>query len=108
MQGPRNRPVALAICGLVAPLVYTTAATAASLQREREMIDCINRGIGGFERLGGVNQFVASDRLRPEQKRAVQFVLDSRHRAVNICGAAGAGKTATLRELGRGLIESGG
>ena len=32
MQGPRNRPVALALCGLVAPLVYTTAATAASLQ----------------------------------------------------------------------------
>ena len=61
-------------------------ATATSLRREREMIDCVNRGIGSFERLGRDNQFIASDRLRPEQKRVVEFVLDSRDRAVNIRG----------------------
>ena len=81
-------------------------ATASSLQREREMIDCVNRGIGGFERLGGDNQFVASDRLNSEQRHAVEFVLDSRDRVVNIRGAAGSGKTATLQELRRGLTEA--
>src|SRR5437667_3967483 len=82
-------------------------ATAASLQREREMVDCVNRGIGSFERLGGDSQFVVSDRLRPEQKAVVEFVLHSRDRAVNIRGAAGTGKTATLQEPRRGLVESG-
>jgi conjugative relaxase-like TrwC/TraI family protein len=82
-------------------------ATATSLQREREMIDSVNRGIGRFDRLGKDNQFVASDRLRPEQKHSVEFVLNSRDRAVNIRGAAGTGKTATLQELRRGLAEAG-
>jgi conjugative relaxase-like TrwC/TraI family protein len=80
-------------------------ATVSSLQREREMVDFVNRGIGRCQRLGD-NQFVASDRLRPEQKRAVEFVLDSRDRAVNIRGAAGTGKTATLQELRRGITEA--
>ena len=81
-------------------------ATVSSLQREREMVDFVNRGIGRCERLGGGDRFVASDRLRPEQKHAVEFVLDSRDRAVNIRGAAGTGKTATLQELRRGLDEA--
>ena len=82
-------------------------ATAASLQREREMIACVNRGIGRFEPFGGINQFIASDRLRPEQRHAVEFVLNSRDMAVNVRGGAGTGKTATLQELRRGLIEAG-
>ena len=82
-------------------------ATRDSLQREKEMIDCINRGIGACDRLGGSLPFVASDRLNPEQKNVVNFVLKSHDRAVNISGAAGTGKTATLRELHRGLIEAG-
>jgi ATP-dependent exoDNAse (exonuclease V) alpha subunit len=81
-------------------------ATAVSLRRGREMIDCVNRGIGSFDRLGGDTQFAASDRLRPEQRHAVEFVLKSRDRAVNIRGAAGTGKTATLQELRRGLTEA--
>jgi conjugative relaxase-like TrwC/TraI family protein len=81
-------------------------ATVSTLQREREMIDFVNRGIGRCERLGGDDQFVASDRLRPEQKHAVAFVLDSRDRVINIRGAAGTGKTAALQELRRGLIEA--
>jgi ATP-dependent exoDNAse (exonuclease V) alpha subunit len=71
------------------------------------MIDWVNRGIGRFDRLGADNQFVASDRLRPEQKHSVEFVLNSRDRAINIRGAAGTGKTATLQELRRGLAEAG-
>jgi len=71
-------------------------ATAASLQREREMISSIDRGIGACERLGGSNQFAISDRLTPEQKQVVEFGLNSRDRAVNISGAAGTGKTAMI------------
>ena len=82
-------------------------ATAASLERERNMIAAINRGLGAFEPLGGTGSFLVSDQLRPEQKHAVEFVLQSRDRAVSISGAAGTGKTATLQELWRGLMETG-
>lgn len=82
-------------------------ATAESLERERAMIAAVNRGLGSFEPLGAAERFVASDRLRPEQKQAVEFVLRSRDRAVSISGAAGTGKTATLQELRRGLSEAG-
>jgi conjugative relaxase-like TrwC/TraI family protein len=82
-------------------------ATRESLDRERDMIERINRGIGQFERMGGQHEFADSAFLRPEQKQAIEFVLDSRDLAVNIRGAAGTGKTATLQELQRGLEESG-
>jgi conjugative relaxase-like TrwC/TraI family protein len=82
-------------------------ATEESLDRERQLIAAVNRGIGRFEPLGGSAEFITSDRLRPEQKHAVEFVLSCRDRAVNIRGAAGTGKTATLQELNRGLIEAG-
>jgi len=82
-------------------------ATGESLDRERDMIERINRGIAQFERLGGQHEFAASAHLRPEQKQAIQFVLNSHDLAVNIRGAAGTGKTATLQELQRGLEESG-
>jgi conjugative relaxase-like TrwC/TraI family protein len=82
-------------------------ATRESLDREREMIERVNRGIGQFERLGGQHEFAGSAFLRPEQKQAIEFVLNSRDLAVNIRGAAGTGKTATLQELQRGLEESG-
>src|SRR5215831_5185055 len=82
-------------------------ATSASLEREREMIERVNRGIGRYEPLRIHGAFLASDRLRPEQKRAVEFVLGSRDLATSICGAAGTGKTVTLQELRRGLEEAG-
>ena len=82
-------------------------ATRESLDREQDMITRINRGIGQFDRLGGQHEFTISSGLRPEQKRVVEFVLNSQDRAVNIRGAAGTGKTATLQEVHRGLEESG-
>src|SRR5204863_8989181 len=82
-------------------------ATTESLIREREMIELVNRGIGSFPRVGGTKTFLASRTLRAEQRNAIQFVLDSQDRAVNIQGAAGTGKTATLREFGRALREGG-
>src|SRR6202043_961688 len=76
-------------------------ATETSLEREQNMIAAVNCGQGGFEPLTGAHTFVVSDRLRPEQKHAVEFVFQSRDRAVSISGAAGTGKTATLQELRR-------
>jgi conjugative relaxase-like TrwC/TraI family protein len=81
-------------------------ATRESLDREQEMVERLNRGLGRFERLGQ-SDFVVSDRLRPEQKNVIHFLLDSRDLAVNPRGAAGTGKTATLQELHRGLREAG-
>jgi conjugative relaxase-like TrwC/TraI family protein len=81
-------------------------ATRESLDRERQLIATINGGVGRFERLGA-QAFVPSDRLRPEQQHAVRVVLASRDFAVNLRGAAGTGKTATLEELHRSLRESG-
>jgi AAA domain/TrwC relaxase len=82
-------------------------ATEESLERERRMIAAINRGLGSFEPLGHDRIFLASDRLRPEQKCAIESVLRSRDREVSISGAAGTGKTATLCELRRALMEAG-
>jgi ATP-dependent exoDNAse (exonuclease V) alpha subunit len=57
--------------------------------------------------LGGEREFQPSERLRDEQRRAVHEILASRDLAINLCGAAGTGKTATLQEIERGLREAG-
>jgi len=69
------------------------------------VVRAIERGLGPFERLGGQDDFIVSD--RPEQRNAIHFLLDSRDLAINLRGAAGTGKTATLQELRRGLREAG-
>lgn len=81
-------------------------ATKESLQRERRMIGTVNEGLGNYQPLGRGREFIVSDRLRPEQKTAVQTVLQSQDLAFNLRGAAGTGKTATLQELHRGLHEA--
>jgi conjugative relaxase-like TrwC/TraI family protein len=81
-------------------------ATKESLDRERSMVAAVNRGIGSFEPLSQI-PFSASDRLKPEQQRAVEFVLSLRDRAVSLSGAAGTGKTAALQEIERGLTKAG-
>jgi conjugative relaxase-like TrwC/TraI family protein len=82
-------------------------ATRESLEREQRMIAVVDRGIGRFERLGGERKFHPSERLREEQRRTLHYVLDSRDFAINLRGAAGTGKTATLHEIDRGLRDSG-
>jgi conjugative relaxase-like TrwC/TraI family protein len=82
-------------------------ATRESLEREQRMIAAVDGGIGRYERLGGKREFSPSERLREEQLRAVLQILDSRDFAVNLRGAAGTGKTATLTEIARGLREAG-
>jgi conjugative relaxase-like TrwC/TraI family protein len=82
-------------------------ATHESLDREQRMVAMVNHGIDEYARLGGTHEFHPSERLRDEQKRAVQQILDSRDFAINLRGAAGTGKTATLQEIDRGLREAG-
>jgi ATP-dependent exoDNAse (exonuclease V) alpha subunit len=82
-------------------------ATRGSLEREQRMIAAVDGGIGRYERLGGKREFIPSERLREEQLRAVRQILDSHDFAVNLRGAAGTGKTATLTEIARGLREAG-
>jgi ATP-dependent exoDNAse (exonuclease V) alpha subunit len=82
-------------------------ATHENLEREQRMVAIVNRGIDDYGRLGGAHDFHPADRLRDEQKRAVQQILDSRDLALNLRGAAGTGKTATLQEIDRGLREGG-
>jgi ATP-dependent exoDNAse (exonuclease V) alpha subunit len=71
------------------------------------MIAVVNRGIGHFERLGGKSDFRPSEGLREEQRRAVHQVLNSRDLAINLRGAAGTGKTATLHEIDLDLCNAG-
>jgi conjugative relaxase-like TrwC/TraI family protein len=82
-------------------------ATRESLEREQRMIAMVDRGVGRFDRLGRNIDFRPSDRLRDEQQRAVCQVLDSRDLVINLRGAAGTGKTATLHEIDRGLHDAG-
>ena len=82
-------------------------ATRESLEREQRMIASVDRGIGRYERLGGEREFHRSEHLREEQQRAAHQVLDSRDFAINLRGAAGTGKTATLHEIDRGLHDAG-
>lgn len=81
-------------------------ATKESLQREELMVATINAGVDRHQALGRGRDFIAADTLRPEQKTAVLAVLESRDVAFNINGAAGAGKTALLKEVQRGLTEA--
>jgi ATP-dependent exoDNAse (exonuclease V) alpha subunit len=82
-------------------------ATRESLEREQRMITAVSGGIGHYECLGREREFSPSDRLREEQQRAVQQILNSRDFAINLRGAAGTGKTATLTEIARSLREAG-
>lgn len=82
-------------------------ATRNSLEREQRMVALVDRGINRYGRLSGERAFHSSENLRDEQKRAVHQVLDSRDFAIHLHGAAGTGKTATLREIDRGLRAGG-
>lgn len=83
-------------------------ATRESLEREQKMIAAINRGNGCQEMLCGDDRtFGLSSHLSPEQRKAAGFILKSRDFAVCLQGAAGTGKTDTLKEIQRGLWQAG-
>ena len=80
-------------------------ATQTSLERERSMVAVI--GIHRYPALGGSDHFEPKASLRLEQRHAVETILVSQDFAVNLRGAAGTGKTATLQEIDRGLHAAG-
>ena len=82
-------------------------ATQASLERERAMVAAIDQGIGRYQQIQSAADFEVSSSLRAEQLVAVKTILGSKDFAVNLRGAAGTGKTATLREIHRGLTFAG-
>ena len=85
----------------------TEIATRESLEREKHILAMVNNGIGREERLGRDLRFEPAGNLREEQKRAVKTILDSGDFAINLRGAAGTGKTATLQEIDKGLRNAG-
>ena len=82
-------------------------ATQTSLERERSMVAAVDHGINLYRSLGGNEHFEPRASLRPEQRHAVETILGSQDFAVNLRGAAGTGKTATLQEIDRGLQAAG-
>lgn len=77
--------------------------TQASLERERSVVAAVDQGIHRYPALGGSDHFQPKASLRPEQRHAVETILASQDFAINLRGAAGTGKTATLQEIDRGL-----
>src|SRR5215471_14959334 len=61
--------------------------TLTELQRERAMIAAINEGMNRFRALN--THFIPSPELQksPQRTHAVQFILNSRDWAINLCGA---------------------
>jgi conjugative relaxase-like TrwC/TraI family protein len=82
-------------------------ATQTSLERERSMVAVVDHGIHRYPALGGNDHFEPKASLRLEQRHAVETILASQDFAVNLRGAAGTGKTATLQEIDRGLHAAG-
>jgi conjugative relaxase-like TrwC/TraI family protein len=81
--------------------------THANLERERQMVAIVDIGTNRYPALGASCHFEPRPSLRPEQSYAVNEILESRDFVINLRGAAGTGKTATLQDLSRGLREAG-
>jgi conjugative relaxase-like TrwC/TraI family protein len=71
-------------------------ATQISLERERSMVAAVDHGIHRYLALGSSDHFEPKASLRAEQRHAVETILASEDFAINLRGAAGTGKTATL------------
>ena len=82
-------------------------ATQTSLQRERSIVASVDQGIHRYPALGGWEHFEPKVSLRAEQRHAVETVLASQDFVINLRGAAGTGKTATLQEIDRRLYAAG-
>jgi conjugative relaxase-like TrwC/TraI family protein len=87
--------------------VGVNVATQESLERERGMVAAVDQGIHRYSALGGSDHFEPKASLRSEQRHAVETILASQDFAINLRGAAGTGKTATLQEIDRGLHAAG-
>ena len=82
-------------------------ATQISLERERSMVAVVDQGFHRYSALGRRDYLEPKTSLRKEQRLAVETILASHDFAINLRGAAGTGKTATLQEIDRGLHVAG-
>ena len=82
-------------------------ATRTSLERERNIVASIDRGIDRHQALGGEQPIEPKGSLRAQQRYALEAILASQDFAINLRGIAGTDKTATLLEIDRGLHAAG-
>ena len=82
-------------------------ATRAGLQQELDAIHFVNAGRNLCTSQCST-KFQTDQRLSPDQRDAVQALLDSTDRVCALRGIAGTGKTFTLQEVRRGIVVSGG
>jgi len=78
-------------------------ATRSSLDREREMVEQVRNGRNKHDRRGKEPKDFDIGTLNPNRSASSTSCSTVQGFAVNIQGAAGTGKTQTLRALGRGL-----
>lgn len=81
-------------------------ATSATLARENQLIENVNRGVGRFSALAS-DQDLNTDQASADQRQAILGVLNSIDRVVAIQGAAGTGKTTVLQTITKAVRGSG-
>jgi conjugative relaxase-like TrwC/TraI family protein len=85
--------------------LLSECCTRQGLQLEQRAVRYVNETKNACPALN--SRLVPAAHLSQEQKSAVISILSTRDRVFSFRGAAGAGKTTTLREVQRGLSEAG-
>ncbi|MGA7215809.1 MAG: AAA family ATPase, partial [Terrimicrobiaceae bacterium] len=85
--------------------LLSECCTRQGLELERWAVQQVNATRNSFPALNST--FVPAAHLSQEQKEAVTSILGTRDRVFSFRGVAGAGKTTTLKEVQRGLSETG-
>ena len=80
-------------CGLLHS--HGNVSTQAALDAERDLVARVNAGVATYGELGFLRSEVR-ERLAPEQRVAVETILNSRDTVTVFRGRAGSGKTTTL------------
>lgn len=86
--------------------LHARYATKEGLALEQWSVNRVNETNGRFRPFREV-PFIPSKKLSNDQAKAVLKILSSRNGVISFRGVAGAGKTTTLQELNRGLLEVG-
>ena len=85
--------------------LLSECCTPQGLQLEQQAVKYVNDTKNTCPALN--SRFVPAAHLSQEQKEAVTAILSTQDRVFSFRGVAGAGKTTTLKEVQRGLSESG-
>jgi conjugative relaxase-like TrwC/TraI family protein len=98
---------ACALVGLTEePWIYQRLATLEGLALEKWAVDFVDRTRGRCQPLGSA-EIQLPPYLSVEQRNAASAILASRDQVVCLRGAAGVGKSTVLREIYRGLVNTG-